>query len=183
MSIHEEPVLASPPPYRHVLLGEVGGYRIVRQHLSESGQWEAENTLPNLFLPGHAEEVAEYLDRNRGRSDGLVILRPSMPKDAAFKPPVTMHARIRRVVSATATFFRVTLDLLMSRARDHGTTRKRHVAVLVLRRRGFTLSEIGDFFKRDHATVLNSLSRAHIDESIQTDADLVEGILRREEAT
>ena len=62
----------------------------------------------------------------------------------------------RRTVTAVAEKFGVSADDIMSRKRTPKIARARMVAMAGLRMAGFSLSETGRFFERDHGTVIHA---------------------------
>lgn len=95
-----------------------------------------------------------------------------MPTNKTPRPnakPITslydLPDEIREVFLATANIYRITPDKLWARTRKREIVDARHIAISIIydnygsygKGNGYTLDRIGDFFNRDHTTIIHAL--------------------------
>ena len=63
------------------------------------------------------------------------------------------------VTKTVAAWFRIKPAQIIGHSRKPKITRARHVAMYLLRENGLSLAEVGDVFKRNHASVIHACGR------------------------
>mgnify|MGYP000933061048 CR=1 FL=1 len=81
-----------------------------------------------------------------------------------YEPVRTPHARNLEVLRFIAASYGFTLDQLKQRDRRPRTCEARNACYAYLRSQGWSLNKIGNYFRRDHTTVLWGL-RPHDEKS------------------
>lgn len=66
----------------------------------------------------------------------------------------------KEIIAATANVYGVSVDDIIGRSRKRAITDARHVAIYLTRHNTLlTMTDIGDIFGRDHATVIHSINK------------------------
>ncbi|PJK29309.1 helix-turn-helix domain-containing protein [Minwuia thermotolerans] len=88
------------------------------------------------------------------------------------------ESRMLQVAERTAEACGVTVEAMMSEARNRETSQARHIAAyLIYRRLGKSSSQIGRFFGRDHTSILHGIRKTEHALRTQPDvAKVVQGI-------
>lgn len=73
--------------------------------------------------------------------------------------PITLPTRIMKIVEAVAEEHDVTVGQLLGQSRQRKHVRARWAVWAILDAEGKSLTQIGNYFNRDHTTILHGLGR------------------------
>lgn len=104
-----------------------------------------------------------------------------MMSSASRKKAVTPQ----QIVKKTAKFFNLKMEDLLSSSRRSEIVKPRQIAIFLMRKEGnFSYPAIGDFFKKDHSTIMHSYNKikdaVKRDESLMREINAVRDFLYRE---
>lgn len=93
-------------------------------------------------------------------------------------PPITHE--VDRILAVVAGLFDMPVKRLRERSRRHDVTSARYVAAMLLRRRQWTTTKLGDYFGLDHSTIVCGLQKVANTHHLLIAAAKAEHLLRLE---
>jgi len=95
----------------------------------------------------------------------MIVICPYCNQVHDYSPPQNIkitHAQVYDIIDLCCEYFGVTRTQLFSTYRGGTVTKARHIAMYLIyneERNGLSLKEIGEFFNRDHSTIVNARIR------------------------
>jgi len=87
----------------------------------------------------------------------LEVLDAIREQERVAPPPITYE--VDRILAIAASVFSLPVERLRERNRRYDVTSARYVAAMLLRRRRWTTTKIGELFGLDHSTIVSGLQK------------------------